>query len=108
MPRKKCLRYIANNPGVSYYKPAGVPMKKLQEVVLSLDEFEAIRLADAEGLYHLDAAKKMKISRQTFGRVISSARKNVAKALIAGHAIKIEGGNVDIKKIFDTDSNIPN
>jgi rubrerythrin len=61
-------------------------------VVLTVDEFEAIRLADLEGLYQEEAAKKMKISRQTFGNIISSAHGKIADAIINGKAIKIEGG----------------
>ena len=62
----------------------------LEEVVLSMDELEAIRLADYEGLYHEDAAERMKISRQTFGRILYEAHKRVAECLIKGKALKIE------------------
>lgn len=98
MPRTKCLRYIAEHPEVTFYKPAGIPLRQLNEVVVNLDEFEALRLADAEGMYHSEAAEKMKISRQTFGRIITNARQKIARAILAGHAIKIEGGNVNIQK----------
>jgi len=63
-------------------------------VVLGLDEFEAIRLADLEGLYQEQAAEKLHVSRQTFGRIIESARKKVAQALIEGRPLQIEGGPV--------------
>ena len=89
MPRNKCHRKTCFTPGVTYYKPTGIPLKLLDEVVLEIDELEAIRLADAQGLYHEDAAKQMGISRQTFGRIVESARGKVAKALITGKAIKI-------------------
>jgi uncharacterized protein len=62
----------------------------LEEVCLSLDELEAIRLADFEGLYHEEAAGRMKVSRQTLGRILSQARRKVAEALIEGKALKIE------------------
>ena len=62
----------------------------LEEVVLSMDELEAIRLADYEGLYHEDAAERMKISRQTFGRILYEAHKRVAECLLKGKALKIE------------------
>jgi predicted DNA-binding protein (UPF0251 family) len=68
-------------------------MTQLEEIVLTVDEFEAIRLADLRGLYHEDAAKKMGISRQTFGRIIGTARKKVAEALVKGKSLKIQGGD---------------
>jgi predicted DNA-binding protein (UPF0251 family) len=64
----------------------------LEEVVLTVDECEAIRLADLESLYQEQAAEKMQVSRQTFGRIIESAHKKVAEALVKGKAFKIEGG----------------
>jgi len=87
----KC-RHIGCEPGINCFKPRGIPLAGLQQVVLTLDEFEAVRLADLEGLYQEEAAKKMKISRQTFGNIISSARGKIADAIINGKAIKIEGG----------------
>ena len=72
-------------------------MPKLAQVTLSLDEYESIRLADLEGLYQEEAAQRMNISRQTFGRIIEAAHKKIADALINGKAIKIEGGNIEIK-----------
>jgi len=66
----------------------------LEEIVLNLDEFEAIRLADYEQLYQEDAATKMNISRQTFGRIIEAAHKKIADVLMNGKALKIEGGEV--------------
>jgi len=90
MPRKKCKRHIDSQPGVSYYKPLGIPLRFLDEVSLQLDEFESVRLADLEGLYQEDAAEKMKVSRQTFGRILKEARKKIAEALIHGKAIRIE------------------
>jgi predicted DNA-binding protein (UPF0251 family) len=83
-------------PGSNYYKPRGIPLSVLEEVVLSVDEFEAIRLADLEGLYQEQAAERMKVSRQTFGRIIESARRKVAEALVKGKALKIEGGEVEM------------
>jgi predicted DNA-binding protein (UPF0251 family) len=71
----------------------------LEEVNLALDELEAVRLADLEGLYQEDAAKKMNISRQTFGNIVNSAHKKIADALLNGKALKIEGGVVErVKK----------
>lgn len=68
----------------------------LKEVILTVDEFEAIRLADLENLYQEQAAEKMNVSRQTFGRIIESARKKVAEALVQGKALKIEGGEFEM------------
>jgi uncharacterized protein len=97
MPRPHCLRQIAGWPGATYFKPAGIPLRFLEEVTLSLDEFEAVRLADLEGLYQEEAAAKMNISRPTFGRVVESGRKKIANALVNGKALRIEGGVVEMK-----------
>ena len=61
---------------------------------MTLDELESLRLADLEGLYHEEAAQRMNVSRQTFGRIIESARRKAAQALVVGKAIRIEGGEV--------------
>lgn len=95
MPRPTSPRTIANLPGVVYFKPAGIPLRDLAERVLSLDEFEALRLADMAGLPQLDAAKLMGISRQTFSRILGRARQTVATCLTEGTAIRIEGGHVN-------------
>ena len=94
MPRPHCLRRIANWPDVTYFKPAGIPLRVLEEITVTLDELEALRLADLQGLYQEQAAEQMKISRATFARVVESARKKVADALINGKALCIEGGPV--------------
>jgi len=96
MARPKRCRRIVSTPGSSYFKPRGIPLSALEEVVLSFDEFEAVRLADLDGFYQDQAAKKMGISRQTFGRIIESAHHKVAEALVRGKALKIEGGTVEI------------
>lgn len=90
MSRPKKCRYVRCNPDIVYFKPRGVPMINLEEIALSIDELEAIRLADYRDLYHKDAAKKMKISRQTFGRILNDAHKKVSECLIKGKALKIE------------------
>jgi len=69
-------------------------MGLLKEVNLTLDELEALRLADFDGLYQEEAAAKMNVSRQTFGNIIKSAHKKIAGALLQGKALKIEGGFV--------------
>lgn len=83
-------------PQYGLFKPAGVPCSSLEEVVLTMDEMEAMRLADLEGMYQEQAAQQMNISRQTFGRVIESARRKVAQALCRGQALRIEGGIVEV------------
>ena len=97
MPRPCCMRQIGFVPGVIYFKPAGIPLRELEEVVVALDEVEALRLADLQGLYQEQAAEQMKISRPTFARVVESARKKVADALIHGKALRMEGGCVITK-----------
>jgi len=85
---------VSAHPEVDYFKPRGIALTALQEIQLTVDEFEALRLADLEELYQEDAAKRMNVSRQTFGNIIASARKKTADALVHGKALKIEGGAV--------------
>jgi len=93
MPRPCCLRHIGHTPCADYFKPAGIPIDMLEEVVLALDELEALRLADFDGLYQEQAAEQMKISRPTFSRVVEQARRKVADALVHGKALRIETGS---------------
>jgi predicted DNA-binding protein (UPF0251 family) len=90
MSRPKKERCINCSPSSSCFKPKGIPLYQLKEVILNLDEFEAIRLADYEGLYHEKAAEQMNISRSTFGRIIDNARSKVADTIINGKALQIE------------------
>ena len=90
MPRTKGCRKISQYPNAYIFKPAGIRACDIEEIVLELDEFEAIRLADEQGLYHAKAAELMGVSRQTFGRVLEGARKKVATALTQGLVLKIE------------------
>jgi predicted DNA-binding protein (UPF0251 family) len=94
MPRPRCCRRVAGEPVCKIFKPAGVPASSLEEVVLSIDEYEAIRLADLEGLYHEHAAERMGVSRQTFGRIVEVARGKIARVLVEGLALRIEGGEI--------------
>ncbi len=90
-PKKvRCVRFL---PKTKYFKPQGVPLIDLEEVVLNIDEFEALNLADIEGRDQESAASEMEISRPTFQRILSSARKKVAEAIVRGKALRIEGGN---------------
>jgi len=102
MARPQCPRQIDSAPGTLYFKPRAIPLSQLQEVTLTFDEYEAIKLADLKGMYHIQASKKMTISRQTFGRIIESARKKLADAIVNGKAIKIEGGIINMaqKRLF--------
>jgi predicted DNA-binding protein (UPF0251 family)/predicted Fe-Mo cluster-binding NifX family protein len=84
---------VSQIPSVIYFKPRGIPMRQLAEVYLPLEGFEALRLADLEGCKHEEAAKKMNVSRQTFGRILSQARHSVAEALVHGFALRIDGGD---------------
>ena len=93
MVRPKKDRIVGFNPDVSYFKPRGIPLVDLDEVCLTVDEREAIRLADLLGLSHEEAGRKMGVSRATFGRIVQQARNTVADALINGKAINVEGGN---------------
>ncbi len=93
MPRPRIPRRVFSEPNVIYFKPAGVPMRQLKEVVITVDELEAVRLKDHEGMEQISAAKKMKISQPTFQRLLLSARKKIADALVNGNAIRIEGGH---------------
>jgi uncharacterized protein len=97
MVRPKECRKISVLPGDDYFKPRGIPLIHLSEVQLGLDEFEAIRLADFENLYHDEAAMQMGVSRATFGRIVSMGRHKIAEALVMGKALKIQGGTVKIK-----------
>jgi predicted DNA-binding protein (UPF0251 family) len=94
MPRPFRLRRVCCRPDSSYFKPRGIPIGALEEVRLTMDELEAIRLADLEEMYQEDAAKKMNVSRQTFGNIIVSAHKKIADSLVNSKALKIEGGVV--------------
>ena len=79
-------------------KPAGVPVRELEEVILGFDEAEALRLADLEGLYQEAAARSMGVSRQTFGRIIETARRKTADAILNGKALRIDGGAITIEE----------
>ena len=89
MARPVKQRRSACVPVASYFKPAGVPLRDLEEIVLGLDEVEAMRLTDLEKLYQLEAAEQMGVSRQTIGNILKSAHEKVADALLNGKALRI-------------------
>ncbi|MFH1393831.1 MAG: DUF134 domain-containing protein [Candidatus Micrarchaeota archaeon] len=98
MVRPKKCRLVYAEPDVTYFKPRAVPLMDLEEVELPVEEFEAIRLSDLECLKQAETAKKMGISQPTLHRLLQSAHKKIANALVNGKAIKIYGGNYSVKK----------
>ena len=88
---RRCLRF---KPNVLYFKPQGIPLRHLEEVVLLPDEIEALKLYEVDGLDQKQAAIKMKISQPTFARILDSAIKKVAQAIIKGKAIKIKASEI--------------
>jgi len=94
MPRPPKHRRVAHIPEVTYFKPAGIPMRQLSEVVLGIDELEALRLKDLAGLEQGQCAEVMGVSQSTLQRTLATARQKVAEALVLGKAIRITGGPV--------------
>ncbi len=92
MPRPKQCRCVAALPGVTCFRPEGISPEETEEACLQLDEMEALRLADMEGLSASDAALFMGVSRHTFGRILARARRIAATVLCRGQALRIEGG----------------
>lgn len=99
MPRQRKCRRITERPHACEFKPVGVPGRSLPTIELTLDELEALRLADAEGQYHDEAARRMDISRPTFSRLVDAARHKVATALITGCRLVFHGGNVTVGEV---------
>jgi predicted DNA-binding protein (UPF0251 family)/predicted Fe-Mo cluster-binding NifX family protein len=98
MPRPINERRLGSIIPPRVMKPAGVPVRELEEVILGFDEAEALRLADLEGLYQEAAARSMCVSRQTFGRIIETARRKTADAILNGKALRIDGGEITIEE----------
>ena len=96
MTRPPKPRRIGFIPDATYFKPAGIPLRAMEEVCISMEEAEAVRLKDLESLDQEASAIKMNISRPTFQRVLASARRKIADALLNGKAIRIEGGNFEV------------
>lgn len=96
MPRQCRRRKVQFAPKITSFKPRGVPMRELTEVYLPVECLEALRLADHEGMGMAEAARRMEVSRHTFGRVLAQGRRAVAEALVNGHALRIEGGVYDL------------
>jgi len=96
MGRRQLWRRVSSIPMVTYFKPAGTPMAALEEIQLFVDEAEAVRLKDLEGLEQEECAQKMHISRTTYSRLLDAARQKIADALLNGKAIRIAGGNFEM------------
>lgn len=99
MPRPIKCRRVAFIPGITYFKPAGIPLRELEENLITIDELEAIRLKDIEDLEQEQCAIKMGVSRATFQRIVESARRKITDALLNGKAIKIEGGTFEVSSL---------
>ncbi|GFK94461.1 hypothetical protein NNJEOMEG_02306 [Fundidesulfovibrio magnetotacticus] len=93
MPRPRLCRKVTATPKASYFKPRGVPLSELGEAYLAVEGLEALRLADLESLTTAEAARRMGVSRHTFGRILGQARRAVADALVNALALRIEGGD---------------
>jgi len=93
MVRPKKDRLVGFNPKINYFKPRGIPVLDLEEVCLTIDERESIRLADLEDMSHELAGRQMGVSRATFGRIVQRARNIIADAIINGKAVRVEGGS---------------
>ena len=99
MPRPCKCRRITQTPRTNAFKPSGMPSSGLQRVILHLDELEALRLADLDGLYQDEGARRMGISRPTFGRLIAAARHKVADALLNGKVLVFQGGPITMIQV---------
>ena len=97
MSRPKKNRIVFEPPVFTEFKPVGVGSRHLENEILTLDEFEAFRLADYMGLSHEEASNEMEISRSTFTRLIEKARKKIAELIIHGKVLTIDGGNVHFR-----------
>jgi len=87
-------------PDKQYFAPRGALKSELEEIIITLDELESIRLTDFEEIYQNEAAAEMSVSRTTLGRIVKSAHKKIADALINGKAIRIDGGSVELNEVY--------
>ncbi|MGD9707173.1 MAG: DUF134 domain-containing protein [Candidatus Delongbacteria bacterium] len=98
MPRPQKNRLIKEPPVFTEFKAVGVPGRVMDKVVLSLDEYEALRLSDFEGMSQEEAADEMEISRPTFTRLIEASRKKICEMLVNGKMLVIDGGNIHFRQ----------
>ena len=108
MARPMICRKVSCDVTAKYFKPQGIPMRDLEEIAMELDEIEAIRLADLEGLYQADAAARMGVSRQTFGNIIARAHQKVASALLGGKALRIAGAADSVQCVVGSEGGLKN
>lgn len=101
MARPTKERRVEFIPEIKYFKPAGIPMRNIEDISLTIEEVEAIRLKDLEGLNQEEAAGSMDISRPTFQRVLTVAREKIAEALIKGKAIRFQGGDYKLAEYIN-------
>jgi predicted DNA-binding protein (UPF0251 family) len=97
MSRPQYNRIVNEPPLFSHFKPIGVREQDSKQIALTLDEFEAFRLADQLGYSHALAADEMEISRSTFSRLVEKARKKIADFIILGGVLTISGGSVHFR-----------
>ena len=97
MSRPEKNRKVYEPPLITGFKPMGIQSHHVQHTILTLDEYEAFRLSDFNGLSHAEAAEEMEISRSTFTRLIEKARKKIADLIICGKVLNIEGGNIHFR-----------
>ena len=90
--RPKKTRWVKCSTAQRIFKPQSKAISSKQTIVLSLDEFEAVRLLDHERLSQTQAAKLMRVHRSTVSRIVSSARHKIARALVSINILKVEGG----------------
>jgi uncharacterized protein len=98
MARPHKSRKVSNPPKMKGFRPYGIPMCKIEPVILKFEEYESIRLANYDRLPQEQAAMLMNISRPTFTRIYNNALEQLAKAFVEGKAIEIEGGNYELEK----------
>ncbi|OGR77169.1 MAG: hypothetical protein A2X32_07065 [Elusimicrobia bacterium GWC2_64_44] len=98
MTRPLKIRKVTSAPRAYYFKPRAVPLCELEEITLQLDELQALEHADLKRRGQADAAAAMRVSRQTFGNILASARRKLADAVVNGKALKIEGGPVELSR----------
>lgn len=90
MTRPRACKNLRFRPKAYYYKPKGIPLRELEEIILTREEMEAVKLKDFDGLEQIEASKKMKTSQSTFQRILSLARLKIARAIVGGMALRIE------------------
>jgi predicted DNA-binding protein (UPF0251 family) len=93
MPRKPKWRRVEFVPNIQYFIPSNINKKCFEKNILKIEEIEAVRLKDIEKLEQEECAKRMKVSRQTFQRILNSSREKIADSIVNGKVIHIEGGN---------------